>query len=222
MRKSLSLSLLAFSLLLVVSFLLVNSFDVGATSSQNANSSTTTNRNQNDSRSISAPSGGGQAQPDFSKNTWELPEDADKTKNPVATSAESIEKGKALYLERTKGNCIFCHGDTGSGNEANMPKLRRKPADLTNKERMTVMTDGEVFWKISKGITGIMPAGEKRMTEEERWHVVNYVRTLAKDKQYISRKGAKQDAKVFSAPLRPSLRLCVKPRRTAPHILESP
>ena len=40
--------------------------------------------------------------------------------------------------------------------------------------------DGEVFWKISKGIQGIMPAGEKRMSEEERWHVVNYVRTLAK------------------------------------------
>ena len=184
MRKSLSLSLLAFSLLLVVSFLLVNSLDVTATS-QNANSSTTTNRNQNqnDSRSITPPSGAGQAQPDFSKNTWELPEDADKTKNPVPTSAESIEKGKTLYFEKTKGNCVFCHGDTGTGNEANMPRLRRKPADLTNKERMTAMTDGEVFWKISKGITGIMPAGEKRMTEEERWHVVNYVRTLAKDKQ---------------------------------------
>ena len=184
MRKSLSLSLLAFSLLLVVSFLLVNSLDVTATS-QNANSSTTTNKNQNqnDSRAITPPSGGGQAQPDYSKNTWELPEDADKTKNPVMTSAESIEKGKTLYLEKTKGNCVFCHGDTGAGNEANMPRLRRKPADLTNKERMTAMTDGEVFWKISKGITGIMPAGEKRMTEEERWHVVNYVRTLAKDKQ---------------------------------------
>ena len=183
MRKSVSLSLLAFSLLLVVSFLLVNSFDVAATSSQNANSSTTTNRNQNDSRSIGAPSGGGQQQ-DFSKNTWELPEDADKTKNPIASSAESIEKGKALYLERSKGNCIFCHGETGSGNEANFPKLRRKPADLTNKERMNAMTDGEVFWKITKGINGIMPAGEKKMpTEEERWHVVNYIRTLAKEKQ---------------------------------------
>ena len=97
-------------------------------------------------------------------------------------TAESIAKGKELYLERTKGNCIFCHGETGSGNEANLAKLRRKPADISNKERMTAMTDGEVFWKISKGITGIMPAGEKRMTEEERWHVVNYVRTLAKDK----------------------------------------
>ena len=180
MRKSI-LSILAFSLLLVVAVIFVTSFDFAITSSaQNANSSTTTNRNQNqnDSRSI-APSGGG-AQQDFSKNTWELPEDADKTKNPTTVTPESIAKGKELYMEKTKGNCVFCHGDTGTGNEANMPRLRRKPADLTNKERMTAMTDGEVFWKVSKGIQGIMPAGEKRMTEEERWHVVNYVRTLTK------------------------------------------
>jgi len=179
MRKSLSLSLFAFSLLVLVSFLVVNSLDVTvASSAQNANSSAPTNKNQNDSRSIS----GGQ-QPDFSHNTWELPEDADKTKNPVTASAESIEKGKALYLDPNKGNCIFCHGETGTGNEANMPRLRRKPADLTNKERMSAQTDGELFWKITKGITGIMPGREKKMTEEERWHVVNYVRTLSKARE---------------------------------------
>lgn len=178
MRKSI-LSIVAFSLLLVVAVIFVTSFDLAITSSaQNANSSTTTNRNQNDSRSI-APSGGG-AQQDFSKNTWELPEDADKTKNPTTVTPESIAKGKELYMERTKGNCVFCHGETGAGNEANLAKLRRKPADLTNKERQAAMTDGEVYWKITKGIQGIMPAGEKRMSEEERWHVVNYVRTLAK------------------------------------------
>jgi mono/diheme cytochrome c family protein len=164
-RKSTGLSILAFLLLLGVSIMLVSSFDVTITSSaQNANSSTTN-------------------QQDFSKNTWELPENAAETKNPVAVTPESIAKGKELYLERTKGNCVFCHGETGAGNEANLPKLRRKPADLSNKERMTAMTDGELFWKISKGITGIMPAGEKRMSEEERWHVVNYIRTLAKEKQ---------------------------------------
>ena len=181
MRKSI-LPLLAFSLLLAVAVIFVTSFDIAVTSSaQNANSSTTTNKNQNDSRSVT--SGAGAPQQDFSKNTWELPEDADKTKNPTPATAESVERGKTLYLERTKGNCIFCHGETGAGNEANMAKLRRKPADLTNKERMTSMTDGEVYWKITKGITGIMPAGEKRMNETERWDVVNYVRTLAKEKQ---------------------------------------
>ena len=170
---------LTMSVLVAMALLMVLSFDlVNRSSAQNANSSTTTNRNQNDSRAI-----GPEKQPDFSKNTWELPADADKTKNPTEATAESIAKGKELYMERTKGNCVFCHGDTGSGNEANLAKLRRKPADLSNKERMTAMSDGEVFWKITKGITGIMPAGEKRMSEEERWQVVNYVRTLAKEKQ---------------------------------------
>lgn len=177
MRKSLLVT--ALILLGGIAIVLVASLARSTSAAQNSNSSTTTNRNQN--RSIAPPSGAG-AEEDFSKNTWELPEDADKTKNPVASSAESIAKGKELYLERMKGNCIFCHGDLGSGNEANFGRLRRKPADLTNKERMTAMTDGEVFWKISKGINGIMPAGEKRMSEEERWSVVNYVRTLAKEK----------------------------------------
>jgi mono/diheme cytochrome c family protein len=182
MLKSLVLPLLAFSLLLAAAILFASSFDIAITSSaQNANSSTTTNKNQNDSRSISPPSGAG-AQEDFSQNTWDLPADADKTKNPTATTPESVEKGKELYHARMKGNCVFCHGDTGAGNEANLARLRRKPADISNKERMAAMTDGELFWKISKGIRGIMPAGDQRMTEEERWHVVNYIRTLAKDK----------------------------------------
>lgn len=121
-------------------------------------------------------------QEDFSKNTWQLPEDADKTPNPIPATAESITQGKELYFDRMKGNCVFCHGETGSGNEANLPNLRRRPADLTNKDRMKSMTDGVLFWKISKGINGIMPAGERRMQEEEeRWHLVNYIRTLAKD-----------------------------------------
>ena len=183
MRKSTILPLLAFSLLLMTSIMFLSSFDIATTSSaQNANSSTTTNKNQNDTRSISPPSGG--QQPDFSQNTWELPENADKTKNPTEATAESVAKGKELYLERTKGNCVFCHGETGAGNEASIAsgRLRRKPADISNKERMAAMTDGELYWKITKGITGIMPAGERRMSEEERWHVVNYIRTLPKDK----------------------------------------
>lgn len=182
MRKPI-LPFLAFSLLLVVAVIFVTSFDIAITSSaQNANSSAPPpiNRNQNDSRGVTSGAG---AQQDFSRNTWELPEDADKTKNPTAATPESIAKGKEFYTERTKGNCVFCHGETGAGNEANIARLRRKPADLTNKERMTAMTDGEVFWKVSKGIQGIMPAGERRMSEEERWHVVNYVRTLAQNKQ---------------------------------------
>lgn len=116
---------------------------------------------------------------DFSKNTWDLPADADKTKNPVEANEESIAKGKVLFMTKEKGNCVFCHGETGSGNKENLPRLRRVPADLSDKDRMPKLSDGEIFWKMTKGITGIMPSREKQLTEEERWHVVNFVRTLS-------------------------------------------
>ena len=118
---------------------------------------------------------------DFSKATWKLPPDADKTRNPIEATPESVAAGKELYFARA-GNCVFCHGETGSGNEENLPKLKRKPADISDKTRMSTLTDGEIFWKMTLGIPGIMPGREKQLTEEQRWHVVNYVRTLAQEK----------------------------------------
>jgi len=118
---------------------------------------------------------------DFANATWNIPADADKTKNTTEATAESIAKGKEHYLTRS-GNCVFCHGETGAGNEENLPRLRRKPADLSDRDRMSKVSDGEMFWKISTGIPGIMPARDKQLTEEDRWHVINYVRTLVREK----------------------------------------
>ncbi len=139
-------------------------------------------KTQNTNSSTTRPTTPPAAPQDFSKNTWDLPPDADSTKNPVEATDTSIATGKELFMTRGKGYCVFCHGETGAGNKENLPKLRRTPADLSDVKRMTKLTDGNVFWKITKGITGIMPAREEQLTEEERWHVVNFVRTLAKEK----------------------------------------
>ncbi len=142
---------------------------------QNANSSTT----------IAPPASERKIDPpaqDFSKNTWDLPADADKTKNPVEATEASIATGKELFMTRGKGFCVFCHGETGEGNKENLPRLRRVPADLSDAKRMPKLSDGNIFWKMTKGIPGIMPSREKALTEEERWHVVNFVRTLVKEK----------------------------------------
>jgi mono/diheme cytochrome c family protein len=174
-------------LVIVISILVVASFAVTLRSFAQQ-PSPETNKAQTDIKKMTTPQQPTPpgAQPDFSKNTWELPADADKTKNPIEATEESVAKGKELYLAKMKGNCVFCHGETGAGNQENLPKLRRRPADISNKEHLAEITDGELFWMISKGINGIMPAGEKRMTEEERWHVVNFVRTLAKEAGVIN------------------------------------
>ncbi len=52
-----------------------------------------------------------------------------------------------------------------------------KPADFTGAHMMGEMTDGEIFWKISEGRP--MPSFKKQLTEEQRWQLVNHVRSLA-------------------------------------------
>jgi mono/diheme cytochrome c family protein len=39
------------------------------------------------------------------------------------------------------------------------------------------MTDGEHFWKMTAGRGG-MPPFVNDLTEEERWHVINYINSL--------------------------------------------
>jgi len=52
-----------------------------------------------------------------------------------------------------------------------------QPADFTDAHMMGEMTDGEIFYKITEGRKP-MPSFKKRMTEEQRWQLVNYVRTF--------------------------------------------
>jgi len=106
---------------------------------------------------------------------WNVPESAKQMKNPIKATAASIRKGKSLFAEY----CAMCHGDEGKGNGPMAEALETKPADLTDRARMASQSDGELFWKISKGNPS-MPDFEKTLRREEIWHLVNYLRTLAR------------------------------------------
>ncbi|MFQ5737735.1 MAG: c-type cytochrome [Acidobacteriota bacterium] len=104
---------------------------------------------------------------------WPVPEEAKKRQNPVAATPESIKQGAMLY----RGNCQLCHGEKGDGKGPWVEKLPVSPANFTDAEMMRAMTDGEIFWKVSKG-RHPMPSFEKQLSERQRWHLVNYLRTF--------------------------------------------
>ena len=54
-----------------------------------------------------------------------------------------------------------------------------KPADWTS-SKVAAETDGELFWKISNG-RGAMPPW-KHLPEDQRWSLVNYIRSLSAKK----------------------------------------
>lgn len=107
--------------------------------------------------------------------TWEAPPAAKDLKPPAPADEKAIERGKKLFQQ----NCVPCHGPTGKGDGPMGKALGIKPGNLTDAARMAHHSDGEIFWKVSKG-KDPMPIFEKKLSEKERWDLVAFVRTLAK------------------------------------------
>ena len=105
---------------------------------------------------------------------WTAPARAAKKANPIPADEKSLALGKELFVK----NCLSCHGETGKGNGPAAKDLDRSPGDLTN-PKMFEQTVGAIFWKITEGNKPML-SFENTLTAEERWHIVNYVRTLAK------------------------------------------
>lgn len=104
---------------------------------------------------------------------------AQKMKNPISASPEAIAKGKAVY--EGKGTCNKCHGPLGAGDGPFGKNLKPSPRALTNSEWQQSRSDGELFWVIKNGSpgTGMVSLIPSDINEDDAWHVIQYVRTLA-------------------------------------------
>lgn len=113
----------------------------------------------------------------WAQGEWKAPADAKNVKNPRADKkADKKEMAEAKKVAET--NCGSCHGPEGKGNGPAAAALPPpKPADWTS-AKVAAETDGEIFWKISNG-RGAMPPW-KHLPEDQRWDLVNYIRTLQK------------------------------------------
>jgi mono/diheme cytochrome c family protein len=95
-------------------------------------------------------------------------------RNPIPATADSVRKGGELFAIY----CTPCHGTSDRGDGPVSTKFV-PPADLTNPDLQKVRTDG--YWQSYLSAGGaVMPSYAEALTPEERWHVVNFVRTLAK------------------------------------------
>lgn len=110
----------------------------------------------------------------YQNDKWVAPDSAKKLKNPSPDDKNSIKRGKSIYNTR----CVVCHGETGQGDGPGSKALNPKPANHTS-SAVHSQTDGEIFWKITKG-RGSMIGWEKIIIEQDRWDLVNYIRTLKK------------------------------------------
>lgn len=103
-----------------------------------------------------------------------VPEEAEAVANPFPATDASIAAGAGVFAT----TCAVCHGETGHGDGPGSAALDPKPANLSA-DHVQANSDGALFWIITHGRTGTaMPPWESVLTEQQRWEVVNFVRTM--------------------------------------------
>lgn len=93
----------------------------------------------------------------------------------------AAQDGRKIF----EAQCVSCHGEKGDG-DAPMGKALKPPSsDLTNPKLQAAIGDDYMFWRVSEGgafppfKSGMMPF-KGTLSEEERWQVIAYIRTLQK------------------------------------------
>ena len=97
----------------------------------------------------------------------------EETRNPFPPHPESLEAGRAVYEQR----CQTCHGLAGRGDGPAAADLDPAPADLV--VHAPLHPEHDLFRFVHDGIPGtaMAPLGD-RLSDDEIWHVVNYVKTF--------------------------------------------
>jgi len=102
-----------------------------------------------------------------------IPEEEKNRKNPISASPESVQTGGKLFSSQ----CTMCHGPKGNGKGDLAVDLKLEVPDFTVADWQKKRTDGELNYIINTG-HGRMPGQGGRLLEAQKWHLVNFLRTL--------------------------------------------
>ena len=102
------------------------------------------------------------------------PEEAKRT-NPTKATPASLAEARRFY----GFDCAMCHGKEGDGKGDLVDEMKLQMHDWREPAAVEKMTDGELFYIVTKG-KGQMPGEGTRMSAEQRWQLVNLVRSFAK------------------------------------------
>lgn len=95
------------------------------------------------------------------------------SKLPVPVDRKLFDRGQ----ERFNIYCSVCHGRTGEGDGMIVRRGFRKPPSLVTTQRLLEAPAGHFFDVMTNGF-GAMPSYASRVSPEDRWAIVAYIRAL--------------------------------------------
>ena len=106
---------------------------------------------------------------------WLVPDNYVNMQNPTdKTDKENLSIGKSLYSK----HCKSCHGKEGYGDGTKAVEQEGDLGDFSSEE-FQAQTDGELYFKSTIGRNDMPEFNKKIGDAEDRWLIVNYMRTLA-------------------------------------------
>ncbi len=103
---------------------------------------------------------------------WKVPDKYETMKNPTDPKAD-MAIGKSLYNK----HCKSCHGKEGYGDGTKADEVEGDLGDFSSAE-FQAQTDGALFYKSTFGWEDMPEYTKKMPDDEDRWLIVNYMRTL--------------------------------------------
>lgn len=92
----------------------------------------------------------------------------------LSTTSEQINQGARLYRE----NCVECHGSLGEGNGSRAGELSAVPTNFTDQALMAERSLSQLYEAINAGVPPDMPGFETWLSDEQRWALAAYLRSL--------------------------------------------
>ena len=109
------------------------------------------------------------------QDEWIVPDKYVNMQNPTdKTDKENLSIGKSLYSK----HCKSCHGKEGYGDGSKAAEQEGDLGDFSSSEFQS-QTDGELYFKSTIGRNDMPEFNKKIGDAEDRWLIVNYMRTLA-------------------------------------------
>ena len=94
--------------------------------------------------------------------------------NPAPVDSGAIQRAEGLY----RGLCLQCHGEGGVGVATDDPAHTHAGSNLRD-GRIQKQRDGDLYWALTYGVGGTeMPAFDVALTDQERWELIAYLRSL--------------------------------------------
>jgi len=101
-------------------------------------------------------------------------------RNPLAPEADLAEAGRIFRGAGDTLSCAKCHGDKGDGRGPMSKMFDPPPRNFACAATVRGIPDGQLFWIIRYGSPGTSMPPHPKLTDEQVWKVVAYLRKLAR------------------------------------------